>query len=311
MKIALKQASLPDCLWMQAGVVPKKHCYKNFCCITCQFDRAMTRVCRKNKIRQNKTSPQKIKTIKSKRENFIFWKDRLRQMPLAGRPCVHHMKGHIEFKTCPKSYHCTDCEFDQYFHDQFTVHTVLKPVAFDDINGICLPTGYYLHSGHTWIKLEGQGMVRAGIDDFACRLLGKFDTFADPLMGKQLKQGLPAVTLSRQKHKVDFLSPVNGVITQVNAKVKKKPGLINQSPYTDGWLFMLYCPDLKQDLKQLMFMKSSKGFMGQEVKRLTAFIEEETQAKAADGGSFVSDLFGNLPGVSWEDLLKRFIPQGT
>ncbi len=220
------------------------------------------------------------------------------------------MKGHIEFKTCPKSYHCTDCEFDQYFHDQFKVHTVLKPVEFDDIGGICLPTGYYLHPGHTWIKLEGQGMVRVGIDDFACRLLGKFDTFTDPLMGTQLEQGKPTITLSRQEHKVSFLSPVNGVITQVNAQVKKTPDLINRSPYTDGWLFMLYCPGLKQDLKQLMFMDSSRGFMGKEVKRLTAFLEEETQAKAADGGSFVSDLFGNLPGVSWEDLLKRFIPQG-
>ncbi|MBU2455239.1 MAG: hypothetical protein KJ668_18180, partial [Proteobacteria bacterium] len=98
-------------------------------------------------------------------------------------------------------------------------------------------------------------------------------------------------------------------ITEVNAQVRKTPGMINQEPYTNGWVFMLYCPNLKQDLKQLMFMDTCRGFMGSEVKRLYAFLEEETQVKAADGGTLVSDLYGNLPGVLWEDLLKAFIPQ--
>jgi glycine cleavage system H protein len=150
-----------------------------------------------------------------------------------------------------------------------------------------------------------------GIDDFACRLLGKFDKFSGPLMGEALEQGKPFFTLSRQGNEVSFSSPVNGVITEVNHRVKKRPGMVSQSPYTDGWVFMAYCPGLKQDLKQLMFMDTCKGFMGREVKRLFAFLEEETQLKAADGGTLVSDLFGNLPGVSWEALVEKFIPPAT
>ncbi len=305
MNTALKQNTTPECLWMQAGVVQKKLCDKNFSCTDCRFDRAMTRVCLTNDVTKKQGLP-----LEGKCAGFVFWIDRLKKMPLARRSCIHHMKGYIGFKNCSNSYVCIDCEFDQYFHDQFKVHTVIKPVDFDDINGITLPKGYYLHPGHTWIKIEDKGMVRVGIDDFASRLFGKVDTLQVPLMGKKMKQGMPAFTLSRQGHEVCFLSPVNGVITEVNAQTRQTPALINQAPYTDGWVFMIYCPDLKQDLKQLMFMDSCKEFVGKEVNRLYAFLEEETQIKAADGGTLVSDIFGNLPGISWEALVKLFIPQG-
>ncbi|MCP3873226.1 MAG: glycine cleavage system protein H [Desulfobacteraceae bacterium] len=304
MNTTLKLRTAPDCLWKQAGVVKEKNCFKDFFCNGCRFDRAMNRVCIANEEIKRQGLP-----LKGKSAGFEFWKDRLQKKSLAKRPCIHHMKGHIEYKNCPKAYHCIDCEFDQYFHDQFKVNAVLKPVGFDDVNGVSLPMGYYLHSGHAWIKIEDQGMVRIGIDDFASRLLGKFDTFSSPLMGERLEQGKPAFTLSRDGHDVSFLSPVSGVITEINTQVRQSPGMINQSPYTDGWVFILYCPNLKQELKQLMFMDTCKGFMGKEVKHLYDFLEQETQLKAADGGALVSDLYGNLPGISWESLLKEFIPQ--
>jgi len=167
--------------------------------------------------------------------------------------------------------------------------------------------GYYLHSGHTWVKIEDHNIVRIGIDDFASRIFGKFTAVKTALMGEKVFQGKNAIHLSRDGYSASFLSPVNGVITQINSRVSKTPGLINQNPYTDGWIMNLYCPDLKTDLKQLMFMTSNRLFMNKEVDRLYAFLEQETQMKAADGGRLGSDLFGNLPGISWDRLLKLFI----
>ncbi|MBT7260642.1 MAG: glycine cleavage system protein H [Desulfobacula sp.] len=290
------------CLWMQAEVVNKKICLRDFSCAACRFERALRKACHEN---------ENLKKMgvarKGKRGSLIFWKDKLRKQPLAKRPCIHHMKGHIDFKTCPKSYHCIDCEFDHYFHDQYKVYAMVKPVAFNDISGISLPVGYYLHSGHTWVKIEDHNNVRIGIDDFASRVLGKFTAIKTPLMGKQVFQGKKAIQLSRNQHMASFLSPVNGVVTEVNSKVNKSPGLINNDPYIDGWIFSLYCPNLKQDLKKLMFMDSNKSFMNKEVNRLYAFLEEKTQLAAADGGSLGKDLFGNLPENSWDSLLNLFI----
>lgn len=303
METRLKEKT-PACLWMQAGVVKKKICIKDFLCTTCRFERALRKTCHENELLQKQGV-----ALKGKRGRLVFWQKKLKKQPLAKRPCIHHMKGRIDFKTCPKAYNCIDCEFDQYFHDQFKVYTVLKPVEFNDISGVSLPVGYYLHSGHTWVKIEDRNTVRIGIDDFASRVLGKFTAIKTPLMGKQVFQGENAIHISRNEHKASFLSPVSGVITEVNSQVNQNPGLINHDPYIDGWVLNLYCPNLKQDLKQLMFMDSNKLFMNKEVDRLYAFLEEETQLAAADGGRLGSDLFGNLPGLSWDRLLKLFICQ--
>lgn len=292
----------PACLWMQAGVVKHKICFQEYSCTTCKFDRALRKAARENEVLQEQGME-----LKGKKGRLVFWQEKLKKQPLAKRPCIHHMKGNIDFKSCPKAYNCIDCEFDQYFQDQFKVYTVVKPVDFNDISGVSLPVGYYLYSGHTWAKIEDRNTVRIGIDDFASRILGKFTDIETPLMGKQIYQGKNAINMSRNGHKAAFLSPVSGVITEVNSQVISDPGLINQDPYVDGWVLSIYCPDLKQDLKKLMFMDSSKSFMTGEVTHLYEFLEEETQLAAADGGNLGSDLFGNLPGISWDGLLKRFI----
>jgi glycine cleavage system H lipoate-binding protein len=300
METLLKEKT-PACLWMQAGVVNKKACYKDFSCTTCRFDQVLNKACHENEL-----LIKEGRALEGKKGQFVFWQEKLKKQSLARRPCVHHMKGKIDFKSCSKAYNCIDCEFDQYFHDQFKVHTVLKPVNFNDISGVALPIGYYLHSGHTWVKIEDGNNVLIGIDDFASRILGKFSAIETPLMGKQVSQGKNAMEISRNGNRASFVSPVSGVVTEVNSKVIKNPGMINNDPYTDGWILSLYCPNLKQELRNLMFMDSSKSFMNTEVEGLYSFLEEETQLMAADGGRLGSDLYGNLPGLSWDRLLELF-----
>ena len=60
-----------------------------------------------------------------------------------------------------------------------------------------------------------------------------------------------------------------------------------------------------------MFLDSAIDFMNMEVKSLYTFLEQETGLMAADGGSLGSDLYGNIPGLSWERLLKHFMHQGA
>jgi glycine cleavage system H lipoate-binding protein len=290
------------CLWMQAGVVPNKPCLKDFHCTDCRFNQAMIRVCRENQIARENNQP-----LRGKAGKFVFWQDRLNKRPLARRPCIHHMKGRIDFKSCPKSYHCLDCEFDQFFQDQFKVCAKVEEVGFEKVEGFDLPAGYYLASNHIWVKLEGSNMVTMGIDDFAARLFGKFDSLKALLMGKTLTRGKPAFTLGRKENSVTFLSPISGVITDINPHIQKNPGTIVQAPYTDGWLVTLFCSDLKQDLREMMFMETALSFMKDSAGELFHFVEERAGVNAADGGNLVPDIYGNLTDVSWKELVDRFI----
>lgn len=292
----------PACIWMQAGVVRRKICGLDYRCEACQYDRAMRRAAREN--RENRQQDRKPA---GKRRKIVFWKDRLNELPAWKQPCLHHMKGRIEFRACTNDYQCGNCEFDQYFSDQYTVHAVVRPVDVLDIKGFRLPHGYYLHQGHAWVKLEEGSAVRIGLDDFALRLLGPLDRIEAPLMGKTVEQGRADIVLNRGAKAARLQSPVSGVVTDINPALRDKGSLANQDPYTQGWVMRLHSSRLRNDLKNLMIGEQARGYLNEEVDHLYRVIEAEAGPLATDGGYLADDIFGNLPGTSWQKLTRLFL----
>ena len=292
----------PPCIWMHAGVVGHKRCRNNYYCEACPYDRAMQRVARANRELQQQGYRPAGKSAK-----IVFWQERLRELAVRKQPCVHHMKGRIEFRACTHGYQCGNCEFDQYFSDQYTVHAVVRPVDVLNIKGFKLPQGYYLHRGHAWVKIEEGSTVRIGLDDFALRLLGPLDQIEAPLMGKTVEEGRGDIVLNRSDKIARLQSPVSGVVTDINPALREKGSLANQDPYTRGWVMRLHSNRLRQDLKNLMIGEQAREYLDEEVGHLYQVIEAEAGPLAADGGYLVDDIFGNLPGASWEKLTRLFL----
>jgi glycine cleavage system H lipoate-binding protein len=292
----------PACIWMQAGVVRQKNCQNDYECAPCSFDRSLKRVADENRRRRRQGNP-----LSGKREKIVYWKEKIAERPPAKRPCIHHMKGRIEYKSCHNEYRCGSCEFDQYFNDHYTIHAVVKPVDVLDVAGFKIPQGYYLHRGHTWVKVEEGSEVRIGMDDFALRLLGPLDRIEAPLIGKVVKQDQPDLKLHRSSHLASLLSPVSGVITATNPKLREPGGLPNQDPYAEGWIARIHPDNLRRDLRQLMFSRETENFLEQEVDHLYRLIEETTGPLAADGGYLGSDIYGNIPQIGWDRLTKTFL----
>jgi len=290
------------CLWMQAGVVSRKFCESDYDCPPCRFDRAMRRAAL-----QNKKLKEQGETPKGKQGTIIYWKDRLKELPPSRRPCLHHMKGRIDFRACTHEYRCGNCEFDQYFQDQYTVHAFVRPIDFMDIEGFKIPQGYYLHQGHCWAKLEEGSEVRLGIDDFALRLLGPLDQINAPLVGKEIRQDRSDILMNRGKFETKVLSPVSGVVTAVNSKLREKGNTANKDPYSAGWVLRIHARNLRQDLKNLMIGDETEDFYSEEVNRLYTLIEDEAGPLSTDGGQLHNDIFGNLPQLGWERLTKLFL----
>jgi len=300
-----KTGTPPACLWMQAGVVRKKDCLLAFECDSCRFDRALRRVCRENRQKREQGV-----NISGHRGSIIFWKDRLRLRPPARRPCIHHMKGQLEFRLCHRDYNCAQCEFDEYFYDLHTVYTVVKPVDFRSISGVKLPRGYYLHKGHTWARLENDNQVRIGLDDFARRVLGPPDRIEIPLLGKTVARGRKDIILHRGSHRAEFASPINGVVTAINTDRLRGGRTGEKSAYSDDWLLVVHSDSLREDLAALMFMDEAEAYMAEEVQTLYRLMEEQSGLMAADGGLLGEDIVGNSPDLPWEDLVSRFFCRG-
>jgi len=290
------------CLWMQAGVVRHKYCSTYYDCTACRFDRVMLRASD-----ENRTMLGKSKSYEKRRKGIVHWIEKLKERPPSKRPCIHHMKGRIDFKNCSHEYRCANCEFDQYFYDQYTVHALVKPVEVLNVQGFRIPQGYYLHKGHAWVKIEEGSTVRVGLDDFALKLLGPLENVEAPLVGKQMKQNISQIVLKRDEKSAGVLSPVSGVVTDVNTKLREEGSLANRNPYTDGWVVRLHSESLRNELKDLYIGPESKEFMGKEISRLYDVIEESGGLLNIDGGYLGEDIYGNMPLIGWERLTRLFL----
>ncbi len=294
--------SASPCVWMQAGVVTKKPCSIDYECSACHFDRVMHQVSEENRrLKEEGRLPQ------GKRGKIVSWREKLKVQTPSRRPCVHYMKRRIEFRICTNEYQCSNCDFDQFFDEQYSVHAVVNPIDFLEIRGFKLPQGYYFHPGHTWAKLEQDETVRVGIDEFALRVLGPFDRIEGPLMGKLVKQGESAIVATRGELDAKILSPVSGVVTSINPNLREEGRAAGQDPYANGWVMSVHAEDLRRDLRNLMIKEESGAFMGEEVDRLYQVVEEVAGPLAADGGQLGNDIYGNMPELGWDRLTKLFL----
>ena len=278
------------CLWMRAGVVKSKECNNYYDCTSCKYDLGMR------------------KKVDSGKQ--LSWQAAMRRKPTLERVCRHSLTNRIANRACAYDYQCATCDFDQYFEDVWTTHTKTLPPNMQQVKGFAVPTDYYFHNGHTWARIESGGNIRIGLDDFALKLLGKADAFELPLMGKELDQGKVGWGLKRKNNLADVLSPVNGVIVEVNSQVREMPDTANREPYGEGWLFVVRNPNIKGAVKPLLTDADSIAWIGQEVETLVNMVEEAAGPLAADGGFFQEDIFGNVKELGWNSLTKTFLKTG-
>jgi len=290
------------CIWMQAGVVSRKSCPHTYQCTTCRYDRIMHRLAEENR----RLRAQGI-LGSGKRAKIVSWKEKLMQRPPAKRPCLHHMKSRIDFRVCNNAYRCSDCEFDQYFDEQFSVHATLTPVSLIDVEGFKFPHGVYLHPGHTWLKIEEDNTVRVGLDEFILRTLGPLDSVSMPLLGKEVQQDRPDIGLARRANVVKVLSPISGVVTAANPKMTTLSKLGHADAYADGWILRIHTDDLRRELKNLKLGTETTEFIGEEVERLYMEIEKVAGPLAADGGQLGDDICAKLPQLDWHKLARLFL----
>ena len=275
------------CIWMQAGVVGFKNCNNFGDCTTCKYDLGM-----RKKVAQGKQ---------------ISWQDAMRTREGLDRVCRHSLTNRIEKRRCAYDYICSKCDFDQFFEDVWSTKTKTVPYEVQEVKGFRVPMGYYYHDGHTWARIESGGYIRVGMDDFSLKLLGSPDALDLPLMGKELDKDKAGWGLKRNNNLADVLSPVGGVIVEVNSGVRERAKLASEQPFEDGWLFVVRNPEIKGTVKDLMSDTDSMGWINGEVNKLETMIEQVAGPMAADGGHLSGDIFGNLPQLGWKNLTKTFL----
>jgi glycine cleavage system H protein len=99
-----------------------------------------------------------------------------------------------------------------------------------------------------------------GISDHAQKEVTDVVYAEVPKTGKALNAGEEATTIESVKAAFSIYAPVSGTLVKANANLEKDPGLINKSPYDDGWIFALEVSN-PAELEKLMTEEQYQTFL--------------------------------------------------
>ncbi|KAJ6801127.1 glycine cleavage system H protein 3, mitochondrial-like [Iris pallida] len=110
--------------------------------------------------------------------------------------------------------------------------------------------GLKYSKSHEWVKHDGSAAT-IGITDHAQSHLGEVVFVELPEPGTAVSQGGSFGAVESVKATSDVNSPISGEVVEVNTKLTETPGLINSSPYEDGWMIKVK-PTSPSELESLM-----------------------------------------------------------
>ena len=117
--------------------------------------------------------------------------------------------------------------------------------------------GLYYSESHEFVRVEGEyGYI--GITDYAQNALGNVVYVDMPEVDDEVSAGEEFGAVESVKAASDLMSPVTGVVVEVNEALEDQPELINQDAY-ENWIIKVTIAD-KSELDNLMDAKAYTAF---------------------------------------------------
>jgi glycine cleavage system H protein len=117
--------------------------------------------------------------------------------------------------------------------------------------------GLYYAESHEYVKVEGNiGYV--GITDYAQHALGNVVYVDMPDVDDEVTAGEEFGAVESVKAASDLISPVSGVVIEVNETLEDEPEKINADAY-ENWIIKVELSD-KSELENLMDAKAYTAF---------------------------------------------------
>jgi glycine cleavage system H protein len=99
-----------------------------------------------------------------------------------------------------------------------------------------VPSELKYAKSHEWVRIESDGSVTIGITDYAQSSLGDITFVQTPKVGAVLAAGEVFGVVESVKAASDLYAPLAGKVLAVNKALDSTPEVVNQAPYTDGWM---------------------------------------------------------------------------
>lgn len=101
---------------------------------------------------------------------------------------------------------------------------------------------------HEWLSIDAAdaSLATVGITDFAQDELGDVVFVAVPRVGSRAVRGQAFGEIESVKTVSELFAPASGEVIEVNGALVDQPELVNNSPYTDGWMVKIRLSDVAE-----------------------------------------------------------------
>ncbi len=176
-----------------------------------------------------------------------------------------------------------------------------------------LPNGVFLAPNHTWAKIEEDGKVQIGLDDFVQKIVGKIDRIELVNPGQEVKAGDKLIKIVQDGRTLYLKSPVNGRVAMVNRDLEADPEKVKIDPYK-AWAIEIEPANLAKDLRNMKIAETAKHWFKKELQRFKEFVAVEVSGHnalvgqtAQDGGIPVDGLLARLEDDAWKKFQEEFV----
>lgn len=112
---------------------------------------------------------------------------------------------------------------------------------------------------HEWVKMLSDNSALVGITDYAQSELGDLVFINLPVAGDSITKEESFCDVESVKAVSDVISPVTGVVAEVNEELMDAPQMLNESPY-EAWIAKV--EDIT-DTEELMDAEAYQAFIQQ------------------------------------------------
>jgi glycine cleavage system H lipoate-binding protein/ABC-type phosphate transport system substrate-binding protein len=191
--------------------------------------------------------------------------------------------------------------------------SIFQPV-FNE-NSVTMLNGLLFDKTHTWTFMEKDGLVRMGIDDFLQHVTGRISRINMKNPGDKINKGEPVLTIIQNGKQLTVFAPVSGIIMEQNQNLKTDATLLNSSPYSEGWIYMIEPSNWIREIQFLFMAERYQAWLKIEFARLkdflAVFVKRGTAEYAPvilqDGGELKDNLLSGLAPEVWEDFQTHFL----
>jgi glycine cleavage system H protein len=176
------------------------------------------------------------------------------------------------------------------------------------VAGFEIPEHLRFHQGHAWALGESPNLVRAGIDDFAAKLIGEAEEVNLPQRGQWIRQGQKVWSFRVNGNLVEMVSPIEGTVADINDEVVRHPASLTADPYGNSWLMTVQSPDAKTNFRNLLGGNMARNLMAESSRKLSSYLPAAhgNMALAQDGGKAHADVAKQIPADKYIEITKEF-----